>query len=100
LIIDANIKKIRPKRRIYTRQSISRVLYLTIICLGAALPMRSSDFLDKQATYSRFSLASSGVYMALRVTSKTVVSYTAFPSLPTYVGGLFLLHFPSSRLDR
>ena len=39
-------------------------------------------------------LASDGVYMACPVTRTTVVSYTAFPPLPAFAGGLFLLHFP------
>lgn len=45
-------------------------------------------------------LASDGVYMAAPVTSRTVVSYTAFPPLPGSPGGIFLLHFPGSRLHR
>jgi len=38
--------------------------------------------------------------MATDVTTRTVVSYTAFPPLPTKVGGISLLHYPGSHLRR
>ena len=41
-----------------------------------------------------------GFTYALFVTNEAVVSYTALPPLPTCVGGIFLLHFPWSRLHR
>ena len=41
-----------------------------------------------------------GFTCALPVTRKAVVSYTAFPPLPDCSGGIFLLHFPWSRLHR
>ena len=41
-----------------------------------------------------------GFTCAFPVTRKAVVSYTAFPPLPACTGGIFLLHFPGSRLHR
>ena len=41
-----------------------------------------------------------GFTCALFVTNEAVVSYTAFPPLPDESGGLFLLHWPWSRLHR
>ena len=42
-----------------------------------------------------------GFTYAPAVTSKAVVSYTALPPLPElYPGGIFLLHYPWSRLHR
>ncbi len=38
--------------------------------------------------------------MANDVTTVTVVSYTAFPPLQTYVCGIFLLHYSGSHLHR
>ncbi len=38
--------------------------------------------------------------MAPYVTTRTVVSYTAFSPLPAEAGGYFLLHCPGSRLRR
>ena len=66
---------------------------------------------DKLKRYSRYpsdgqpywripNLAAGGVYMAYRVTTVSVSSYLAFPSLPkpNGFGGLFLLHCPGSHL--
>ena len=50
-----------------------------------------------------FGLASDGVYNASCVTTRPVVSYTAFSPLPEsmrYPAVCFLLHFPGSRLRR
>ena len=47
---------------------------------------------------SLFGLAPDGVYMAFPVTKEAVSSYLAFAPLPVYTGGIFLLHFPGSRL--
>ena len=47
-----------------------------------------------------FGLASDGVYRACCVTTAAVSSYLAFPPLPYEYGGLFLLHWPGSRLHR
>ena len=47
---------------------------------------------------SLFGLAPDGVYMAFPVTREAVSSYFAFAPLPVYTGGIFLLHFPGSRL--
>ena len=41
-----------------------------------------------------------GFTSAASVTSRAVVPYTAFPPLPAYAGGLFLLHWPWSHLHR
>ena len=49
---------------------------------------------------SLFGLASDGVYRACSVTKTAVSSYLAFPPLPYEYGGLFLLHWPGSRLHR
>ena len=63
-------------------------MYLMIICLGSMLPLTSSDLPDNRpgrpmvVHLSEFGLASDGVYMAPYVTTRTVVSYTAFPPLP------------------
>ena len=45
-------------------------------------------------------LAPGGVYSGNRLPGFRVSSYLAFPSLPPGGGGLFLLHFPWSRLHR
>lgn len=47
-----------------------------------------------------FGLASDGVYRACYVTTAAVSSYLAFPPLHPERCGLFLLHFPWSRLHR
>ena len=71
-----------------TSRTVSRVMYLMIICLGPMLPPASSDLPDNRpgrpivVHLSEFGLASDGVYMATDVTTGTVVSYTAFPPLP------------------
>ena len=95
------------KREIESR-AISRVMSCVIIYLAVPSPAQSSNLpgqccLERQPTGRRsvlFGLASDGVYMAAPVTSRTVVSYTAFPPLPGSPGGIFLLHFPGSRLHR
>lgn len=45
-------------------------------------------------------LASGGVYRACPVAGTAVSSYLTFPPLPAKAGGLFLLHYPWSRLRR
>ena len=45
-------------------------------------------------------LAPGGVYSGNRLPGFRVSSYLAFPSLPAFTGGLFLLHSPWSRLRR
>ena len=47
-----------------------------------------------RATNPSFGVAADRVYMAENVTTLSVSSYLAFPSLPDKSGGLFLLHFP------
>ena len=76
-----------------------------IIYLGRLLPAASSDLPEAGGQRHCFCsvLLRMGFTCALPVTRKAVVSYTAFPPLPagyTRTGGLFLLHFPGSRLHR
>ena len=83
--------------------SVSRVLSCTVIYLGLPSPISSSDVhgipSDGQPYWRKPNLAASGVYMAYCVTTISVSSYLAFPSLPHVTcGGLFLLHYPWSRL--
>ncbi len=82
--------------------TISRVLYQTIIYLGLLLPASSSNLPEtrRAAVSSLFGLASDGVYTALSVTREAVSSYLAFSPLPQNCGGSFLLHWPGSRLHR
>ena len=64
---------------------------MIIIYLVLPLPAGSSDLPKTgRANLSfRLDLASDGVYTALAVTSKTVVSYTTIPPLPGKPGGFF-----------
>ena len=74
-----------------------------IIYLILLLP---TDFSDppKSVTGSHIAFYSvllrMGFTYALSVTRKAVVSYTALPPLPAKAGGIFLLHYPWSRLHR
>ena len=71
--------------------TISRVLYLTIIYLDLLLPASSSNLPGTQrATVSfLFGLASDGVYTALSVTREAVSSYLAFSPLPAKQAVIF-----------
>ena len=71
--------------------TISRVLYLTIIYLDLLLPASSSNLPGTQrATVSSlFGLASDGVYTALSVTREAVSSYLAFSPLPAKQAVIF-----------
>ena len=75
---------------------------MMIICLGRLLPAASSSLPEaggpRQCFFS--ALLRMGFTYALPVTRKAVVSYTALPPLPASAGGIFLLHFPGSRLHR
>ena len=66
--------------------SVSRVLSCTVIYLGLPSPTSSSDIngilSDGQPYWRKPNLAASGVYMAYCVTTISVSSYLAFPSLP------------------
>ena len=66
--------------------SISRVLSCTVIYLGLPSPTSSSDVngnpSDGQPYWRIPNLAAGGVYMAYCVTTISVSSYLAFPSLP------------------
>ena len=72
------------------------------IYLGLLSPAASSNLPGSRraALCSLFGLASDGVYRALPVTRQAVVSYTAFPPLLPEGSGIFLLHFPWSRLHQ
>ena len=81
---------------------ISRVLSRTAIYLCVPSPIRSGK---RPATRRYMSgrrspngVASDRVYSGPVLPQERVSSYLAFPSLPTNVGGIFLLHFPGSRL--
>ncbi len=75
-----------------------------IIYLGLPLPAASSD--PPESRPGRpvafcLVLLRMGFAYAPAVTSRAVVSYTALPTLPCKMrGGIFLLHFPWSRLHR
>ena len=81
-----------------------------IIYLGWLLPATSSDLPKAGGPRKRFCsvLLRMGFTYALPVTSEAVVSYTALPTLPHATtamcrvpcGGIFLLHYPWSRLHR
>ncbi len=81
-----------------SRRPISRVLsFNTVIYLDLPLPTSSSDVLQAVSTGYLINcpyLAPNGVYTAFHVSAEAVSSYLAFSSLPTKVGGNFLLHFP------
>ena len=64
---------------------------MIIIYLVLPLPTGSSDLPETGRANLSFllGLASDGVYTALAVTSKTVVSYTTIPPLPGNPGGFF-----------
>ena len=55
---------------------------------------------DEQPYWQLPNLAPDGVYTAYHVTAVSVSSYLPFPSLQEKSCGLFLLHFPWSRLHR
>ena len=82
--------------------SVSRVLSCTAIYLDLPSPISSSDIHGARRAdnpiWREPNLAASGVYMAYCVTTISVSSYLAFPSLPHKCGGLFLLHYPWSHL--
>ena len=77
-----------------------------IIYLGRLLPDASSNLPKAGGPRQRFCsvLLRMGFTYARSVTSAAVVSYTALPPLPysgiTGTGGIFLLHYPWSRLHR
>ena len=77
-----------------------------IIYLGLTSPPASSDLPGNRPGKSIapcLVLLRMGFTYALPVTAEAVVSYTALPPLPavyTHRGGIFLLHWPWSRLHR
>ena len=74
-----------------------------IIYLGRLLPAASSNLPKAGGPRQRFCsvLLRMGFTYAPSVTREAVVSYTALPPLPElYPGGIFLLHYPWSRLHR
>ncbi len=83
---EGNYKKVK--------QSVSRILYQTIIYLGYRLPGISCDLPESQAKRAAssllFGLAPDGVCRAISVTRDAVSSYLAFSPLPRKVrGGIF-----------
>ena len=74
--------------------SVSRVLSCTVIYLGLPSPISSSDIhgipSDGQPYWRIPNLAASGVYMAYCVTTISVSSYLAFPSLPRVAAWRFI----------
>ena len=96
-------KQKRPLRVFFVAiEPISRVLSCAIIYLRLTSP---SSFGFRRATRGYVSgrrspcgVASDRVYSKERLPAPWVSSYLAFPSLPSCPGGLFLLHFPGSRL--
>ncbi len=75
-----------------------RIIYLDLCCRKA-----QATYLKRDGQPHRLYpvLLRMGFTCALSVTSKAVVSYTALPPLPgNTLGGIFLLHWPWSRLHR
>jgi len=65
-------------------KSISRVLYLTVICLGHTFRYGSSHLQDwRAANMSQSDVAPGGVYIDRQVTMPLVSSYLTFPPLPS-----------------
>ena len=66
------------------------------------MPATSSNLPKAGGPRQRFCsvLLRMGFTYALYVTIQAVVSYTALPTLPASAGGIFLLHYPWSRLHR
>jgi len=85
-------------------KSVSRVLYLTIIYLGSLSPARSCDLPTGQrraaAFCALFGLAPGGVYMARLLPVCRWALTSPFQPCRIISGGMFLLHFPWSRLHR
>ena len=84
-------------------------MYQTVICLVLPLPAGSSNLPGqclrspgsrRAADLSCSVLLRMGFTCAPHVTARAVVSYTAFAPLPAFAGGIFLLHWPGSRLHR
>ena len=71
--------------------TISRVLYQTIIYLDLMLPPDSSNLPETRRAIvsSLLGLASDGVYTAITVTSDAVSSYLAFSPLPDLQAVIF-----------
>ena len=73
-----------------------------IIYLGLPSPAGSSDLPEgrRAALCLLLVLLRMGFTYAPPVTRRAVVSCTALPTLPAETGGIFLLHYPWSRLHR
>ena len=80
------------------RWSVSRVLYLMIICLDVLLPIRSSDFATSRLLIVAFSCTKWGLHGSRSHLQDGELLPRLF-ILTNIVGGYFLLHFPSSHLD-
>ena len=82
---------------------VSRVMSWMVIYLGLLLPTASSDLPEsKPGRLIAFFLVllRMGFTCAPVVTNRAVVSYTALPPLLLQSSGIFLLHWPWSRLHR
>ena len=71
--------------------------HLSCLCVAAKLCATRGYVPGKRSAYG---VASDRVYICTSLPTVPVSSYLAFPSLPRKRGGLFLLHFPGSRLRR
>jgi len=93
--------------------AVSRVLSWAAIPLGCASPRRSSDLPGSpcgphvaafRPPASLFGLAPGGVCRAVGVAAPAVRSYRTISPLPAplarHLGGIFLLHFPWTRVPQ
>ena len=69
-----------------------------IICLGALLPIRSSDFAASRLLIAAFSCTKWGLHGSHSHLQDGELLPRLF-ILTSIAGGIFLLHFPSSHLD-
>ena len=101
------------RQRIKKSRPLSRVLSWTAIPLGCASPRSSSDLpgspcgphvAAKTPLASLFGLAPGGVCRAADVATRAVRSYRTISPLPAplarRLGGIFLLHFPWTRVPQ
>ncbi len=88
---------------IYKQDCKPGYVFQMIIYLEQLLPAASSNLPKTNGPHYRLAsvLLQMGFTCAPSVTREAVVSYTALPPLPElYSGGIFLLHYPWSRLHR
>ena len=91
---------------IYKQDCKPGYVFQMVIYLEQLLPAASSNLPKTNGPHYRLAsvLLQMGFTCAPSVTREAVVSYTALPPLPdsgqARIGGIFLLHFPWSRLHR